>query len=196
MRFYKLNVLGDSNDEDLCILYNSVEGIGLGDVGLHTGERLGSQYPNDARIYMSKESPGIKLSSLLGNVKNFLIVSRDFKEAVEKLCGDKVEYLPFTLYDHRKRVHSRDYFILNPLGAFECLDLKKSEIEWDEDEPDEIIRIREHVLDRKKMKAAPQLFRIARDPTVYVVGVELAREIYDRDFSNVRWTELRFNDQV
>jgi hypothetical protein len=196
MRFFKLNVLGDSNDEDLCVLYNSVEGIGLADVGLHTGERIGKKYPADARIHMSKESPGIKLSSLLGNVKNFLIVSQDFKEAVEKLCGGKVEYLPFTLYDHRKRVFSRDYFILNPLGTFDCLDLKKSDIKWDKDEPDKIIRIKEHVLDRKKMKDAPQLFRIARDPTVYVVGVELAREIYDRDLTNVIWTELRFNDEV
>ncbi|MFL5349706.1 MAG: imm11 family protein [Hyalangium sp.] len=196
MRFFKLSVLGDSNDEDLCVLYNSVEGIGLGDGGLHSGERVGDRYPEDARIYMSKESPGIKLSSLLGNVKNFLVVSRDFKEAVEKLCGGKVEYLPFMLYDHRKRVHSRDYFILNPLGTFDCLDLKKSDIKWDEDDSNKIIRIREQVLDRKKMKDAPQLFRIARDPTAYVVGVELAREIYDRDFTNVIWTELRFNDQI
>jgi hypothetical protein len=196
MRFYMIDGLGDPNDEDRCVLFNSVEGIGLGDVGLHTGEPVWPRYPKDARIYMSKESPGIKLSSVLGNVKNFLIVSRDFKEAVEKLCGDKVEYLPFTLYDHRKRVHSRDYFILNPLGTFDCLDLKKSDIQWGKAEPDKVIRVREPVLDRAKMKDAPQLFRVAQEPTTYVVGVELAREIYDRDFTNVIWTELRFNDQV
>jgi hypothetical protein len=196
MRFYKLDVLGDADDEELCVLYDSVEGIGLADVGLHTGERIGDKYPADARIYMSEQSPGIKLSSLLGNVKNFLIVSRDFKEAVEKFCGDKVEYLPFTLYDHRKRVYSKDYFILNPLGTFDCLDLKKSDIKWSDKKPDKIVRIREHVLDRKKMKDAPQLFRIDKEPTAYVVGVELAREIYDRDFSNVIWTELSLNDQV
>lgn len=196
MSFYLLSVLGDTNDDSLCTLFNSVEGIGLADVGLHTGERIGDRYPKDARIYMSKESPGIKLSSLLGNVKNFLIVSRDFKEAVEKLCGDKVEYLPFTLYDHRKRVCSKDYFILNPLGTFDCLDFKKSDIVWSDSDPNRIVHIKEHVLDRKKMKDAPQLFRIERDPTEYVVGVELAREIYDRDFTNVIWTKLRFNDEV
>jgi hypothetical protein len=196
MRFYKLTTLGETNDESLCMLHNSVHGIGLGDVGLQTGERIGGKYPEDARIYMGKESPGIQLSSLLGNTLNFLIVSRDFKEAVERLCGDKVEYLPVTLYDHRKRVYSKDYFILNPLGTFDCLDLKKSDIVWSDSDPNRIVRIEEHVLDRKKMKDAPQLFRIARDPTEYVVGVELAREIYDRDFTNVIWTELRFNDMV
>lgn len=196
MRFYLLSCLGDANDDSLCVLYDSVDGIGLGDVGLHTGAQLGDKYPENAKIYMSKESPGVKLSSLLGNVKNFLIVSRAFKEVVEKLSREKVEYLPFTLCDHRKRVRSQDYFILNPLGSLDCLDLKKSNIKWDQDDPTKIIRIREHVLDRKKVKDALPLFRIAQDPTAYVVGVELAREIYDRDFTNVIWTKLRFGDEV
>jgi hypothetical protein len=196
MRFYKLNTLGETNDDSLCVLYNSVHGIGFGDVGMRTGERVGAEYPKDAKIYMSKSNSGIKLSSLLGNTRGFLIVSRDFKAAVEKLCGDSIEYLPFTLYDHRKRIHSKDYFILNPLGTFDCLDLKKSEIEWDDDDPGDILHIEEFVIDRKKAKKLPQLFRVDKDPTTYVVGLKLAQAIYDGDFTNVLWTELRFNDEV
>jgi hypothetical protein len=195
MRFYLLDTLGDSNDDDLCFIHDTVEGIGLGDVGLLTGEPIAAEYPEDARIYMSKESPGIKLSSVLGNTKNFLMVARDLKEVVEKHCGDKVEYLPFTLYDHRKRVHSKDYFILNPLGTFDCLDLKKSDIVWGKSDPTRISLIEEHVLDRKKMKNAPQLFRVAQSPTDYILGVELATEIHERKFTNIWWTKLRFNDE-
>ena len=196
MRFYMLDTLGETNDRSLCILHDSVHGIGMGDVGLHTGERVGAEYPKDAKIYMSKRNPGIKLSSLLGNTNSFLIVSRDFKEAVEKLCGDSVEYLPFTLYDHRKRVYSKDYFILNPLGSVDCLDLKKSEIEWDDEDPDDILHIEEYVIDRKKAKKLPQLFRVDKEPTTYVVGLKLAQAVYDGDFTNVLWTELRFTDEV
>ncbi|MFL5349707.1 MAG: imm11 family protein [Hyalangium sp.] len=196
MRFYLLNTLGDANDDNLCVIHNSVEGIGLGDVGLHTGARIGAEYPDDAKIYMSKENPGIKLSDVLGNTNNFLMVSRGLKEVVEKHCGDKVEYLPFTLYDHRKRIYSRDYFILNPLGTFDCLDLKKSDIVWSESNPDRIVRIEEHVIDRKKAEMAPQLFRVNRHPTAYVVGVDLATEIHGRKFSNIYWRKMRFGDEV
>jgi hypothetical protein len=196
MRFYLLNTLGNANDDDLCVISNSVDGIGLGDVGLHTGARIGDEYPQDAKVYMSQENPGIKLSDVLGNTKNFLMVSRDLKEVVEKHCGDKVEYLPFTLYDHRKRVYSKDYFILNPLGTFDCLDLRKSDIVWGESDPDRIVRIEEHVLDRRKVEDAPQLFRIDRHPTAYVLGVNLATEIHSRKFSNIYWRKLRFGDEV
>jgi hypothetical protein len=51
------------------------------------------------------------------------------------------------------------------------------------------------VLDRAKCKGAPQLFRVKEDPARYVIGVELAREIFDRKFTNVLWTELPFGDK-
>ncbi len=183
-------------DPDLCFLHNFVDGVEAKSWCIQHGECLSPFYPKSAKIFMSPEKPGIKLASLIGNTQSMLIVSSDFKEAIEKHCeGVDIEYLPFTLYDHRKRVHSKDYFIVNPIGTFDCLDLKASDITWD-DEPGSIISIREHVFDKKKMKSAPQLFRIDKAPNEYVVGLELAREIYDREFTNVVWTELRFGDEV
>lgn len=194
MRFFLWEVLGDSNDDDLCFIDNSVEGIGMGDTGLGFGERVGPEFPADAKIYLSKKSRGMKLSSFLGNTRNWIIGSKELKAAIEKHCKkDAVEYLPFTLYDHRKRVHSRDYFIINPLGTFDCLDLKASDITWDDDDPDDIIDIDEYVLDPKKVKKAPQLFRIDKDPMAYVVGVDLVREFKAQNLTNIFLTELELS---
>jgi hypothetical protein len=68
--------------------------------------------------------------------------------------------------------------------------MKASKITWSKKIPDEIIEIDEHVLDRKKVQNAPQLFRIARDPMVYVVGVELVREFKAMKLTNIFLTEL------
>lgn len=195
MRFRLLETMGNANNRDLCFLTRFVESIEAKSWCTHHGERLSPFYPEDARILMSPEHPGIKLSALLGNERSMLIASPGLKEAIQKHCKNEIEYLPFTLYDHRKRVFSEDYSIINPIGTFDCLDLKASDIAWSQKEPDRVLRIREYVLDRAKMQAAPQLFRIDKNPSVYVIGRELAREIYDRKLTNILWTELRFNDE-
>lgn len=195
MRFRLLDTMGNANNLDLCFLTRFVEGIEGKSYCTHLGERLSPFYPKDARIAMSPEHPGIKLSALLGNRLSMLIVSSAFKEAIQKHCTNEIEYLPFTLYDHRNRPYSEDYFIINPIGTFDCLDLEQSDISWSTKSPKKILRIREYVLDRAKMQNAPQLFRVDGYPSTYVLGRELAREMYDRKLTNIRWTELRFSDE-
>jgi hypothetical protein len=195
MRFRLLNTMGNANDRDLCFLTRFVEGIEGKSYFTHLGERLTPFYPKDARIQMSPEHPGIKLSALIGNERSMLLVSSSFKEAIQKHCTNEIEYLPFTLYDHRNRAYSEDYFIINPIGTFDCLDLKASDISWSTKSPKKILHIEEHVLDRAKMQDAPQLFRVDGAPSTYVLGLELAREMYNRKLTNIRWTELRFSDE-
>ncbi|MBN1208018.1 MAG: hypothetical protein JXB05_24350 [Myxococcaceae bacterium] len=189
-RFFLWDLLGDSNDEELCVIHDTVRGIGAADTALSLGERVGANYPQDPRIYMSKDSPGIKLASFLGNTENLLIGSGELKAAIEKLCKNDIEFLPFTLYDHRKRIYSRDYFIINPIGTVDCLDMKASEITWDDEDPDEIIEIDEYVLSRKKVQKAPPLFRIDKDPMAYAVDIELVREFKARKLTNIFLEEL------
>lgn len=37
-----------------------------------------------------------------------------------------VEFLPVAIEDHTKKIVSRDYFIMHPLGMVDCIDIKKS----------------------------------------------------------------------
>lgn len=194
LRFFKLDLLGEA-DEDLCFIDSFVEGIEYESWRTAMGEQLAPVFPKNARIPMSTKYPGIQLTSLLATSRSTLFGSRELKDVIEKHCSPRsVECLPFTLQDHRKRPYSQDYFIINPIGAFDCLDFKASNISWSKEKPDEILDIKEHVLDRKKMKDAPQLFRVAKDSYTYVIGLELIREMKKRDFSNIVVEELEFSD--
>ncbi|QDE65701.1 hypothetical protein BHS09_01015 [Myxococcus xanthus] len=195
LRFFILDNMGDQDDPDLCMLGNFIKGIEMDSWRVAEGAPVGAILPKDARLYMDKENLGIQLSSLLGNTQQMLIVHKDVKDIIQKHCGDeKVEYLSFTLYDHRKRVYSRDYFIINPLGAFDCLDMGASDVQRETENPERIVEVLEPVLDRKKMKNAPPLFRIDEDPATYVLSFELAKEISEGDFSNLLVSELKFSD--
>ncbi|RKH19969.1 MULTISPECIES: imm11 family protein [Corallococcus] len=194
LRFFKLIVSGKLGDPTLCMLHSLVEGLGMDVARVGLGERVGSLYPEDARVYMSEDSPGIKLSPLLGNTRNTLIVSNELRAVIEKHCTNEIEYLPFTLYDHRKRSFNSDYCIVNPIGTFDCVDFQASEVLWSDKTPTKPLTIKKHVLDRKKVERAPQLFRADKDPMTYVLRYELAKEISDRRFANVYWKELPLND--
>jgi hypothetical protein len=193
--FYLLQTLGDANDSDLCFLDNFIDGLEPKSWRIAKGERFGDLYPANAKLYMDDENPGIKLGDLIGTSRNMIVASQELKKLVQKHCAQQdIEYLPFTLYDHRKRVYSKDYCLINPIGTFDCLDLKASKLLRDDDNPDEILSVTTPVLDKNKVKKAPQLFRMKYQPTNYVLGYDLAKDIHDRNLPNVIWRKLKFAD--
>jgi len=82
------------------------------------------------------------------------------------------EILPFTLYDHKKRVLTKDYWIVNPIGTFGCLNKEASEIKYvdKDDAKSEVVSIRKFVFDPKKLKNAPDLFRVPERVRDYFIS--------------------------
>jgi hypothetical protein len=190
MKFFQLNTLGDSNDDSLCCIEDYVKGLEMSDSDTKRGRSVAETWPADAAIHLRKSS-GRKLTDVLSTIKNNLFVSARVRDVIAKHCaGIAVEYLPFQLFDHRKRLLSRDYVIVNPLGSLDCLDLKASNILWDEDDPNEALRVKKPVFSAKKLAEAPALFRIRQDETFYIINRPLALDLYAGDFSNLFWTEV------
>ncbi len=73
MDYFNIITLGDLNDRSLCILANNLDELGNKSSCLKKGKRLEDLYPKDAKYYMDDGHPGIRLCSLLGNLKSFLI---------------------------------------------------------------------------------------------------------------------------
>jgi hypothetical protein len=153
------------------------------------GKSALAEYPHDATWFMSDRWPGIKLPSIVNNTASLLVVHADVKRVIESL-GVPVESYGFTLYDHKKRVASTEYFIVNPLGTFDCLNLPKSEIKYSKSYPDEIIRIKKYVLDPRKLEAAPPLFRIKESPRAIVFSQEAVNRLREANPTNAYFYKL------
>jgi uncharacterized protein DUF1629 len=194
MKYFLLDTLGDV-DGERAVIDRAPEDLGLQYYRLAKGVRIGDLYPDDARVLMSKKFQGLKLDSLLGNTKGFLIVKVPVKEAIEAHCADDdIEYLPFTLYNLKKRVQSKDYFIVNPIGTVDCLNLEASVIKY-VDKPGDpshgaVVNVKKYVFEPKKLKRAPALFRVKEKPTRYVVNEQLASAFDKAKFSNISLTEV------
>jgi len=184
MDYFLLNTAGDLNDESLCLITDEPEGMGGGGYRMGRGRVAKDHYPTNAKIYLNDENPGIKLSGMIGNTCGFFIVNSDARKIIEKLCADsEIEYLPFSLYNHKKRVHSNDYCFVNPIGGLDCLNEKASGITYDED--DEVEDIEEFVLDSGKVKNFPHLFRIDKERSEYVISGQLLTGLTENAITNV-----------
>lgn len=180
MSFFLINN-APLEDEDYAFLEHTPDGTLDIDYKMAIGEPMGDDYPEGARITMDASHPGIQLADLVGNSCGLLIVSRRVKEGMARVVTAPVEYLPVAIYNHKKRLASRDYFIVNPLGTRDCLDLERSEITWSDGE---VVDVDVFVLDPKKLDGAPDLFRIQEDPRTYVISERLAKELLPLDPTN------------
>lgn len=192
MQFFRLQTLGDLNDPELALTEGPPEGMELRSYCMARGKRATPFYPAEAKLFLMEDRPGIKLSSLVGNTDRYLIVHRDVKEVIAAHCqGLEVEYLPFNLYDHRKRLYSRDYLFINPIGTQDCLDPVASEVKLGPEGG--VIHVARHVLDPKKSPHLPPLFRPKEEPSVYIVSEPLAHALKDKGFTNVYLEPLAFS---
>lgn len=182
MRFFTWNILGQYNPEQ-CFLNEAPRGLGARSFHLAHGIPVRGLYPDDPRIHLSEEYPGIRLESFIGNIKHMLVVSSPLRAVIEKWCqGQEIEYLPVHIYNHRGRLHTSDYSIINPIGTLDCLDREFSEVEMMDDE---VLSVERIVLSPTRLERAPHLFRVREDPCVYVVSEPLAQAIETGGFTNV-----------
>ncbi len=190
MDYYEIDILGEI-DKSICILDGAPKGIGPKSYYMKKGKRIGEFFPADAQFFMTDEYPGIRLHSLIGNIKSYLILSKEVTDVLKKICTCEIEYLPFQLINHKKRVASTDYSIVNVIDTYDCLNPVASELKYTSDGSP--IDSDKYVIDPDKMANAPHLFRTKEFPFVYVVDSVLAEIIAENKFTNIN---LRKLDQV
>jgi Immunity protein family (Imm11) len=177
-RVYGLLDLCNVIEPQFCVIDELPKGKNLDNVKAANptrGEQATHVYPSDARVYMSPMFGGMQLPDIVCNTEGLLIVHRRVKDVMERVNRGETEYLPLAIHNHKRRLASADYFVVNPLGTHDVLDLDASDIEWDED--GDVIHVNKMVLDPKKLKKAPDLFRPNEDQGAYIISKKIATEI-------------------
>lgn len=175
MDYYLLDLL-PMKDLSFCVLDDSPDGTEEDSHTLSSGESYGPSYPADPKWRMNKDYRGLKVGSLIANTSDYLVVHRVVKDVLVA-TGVPMDVHSFVLLDHKKKVASRDHFIVNVLGTFDCLNLEKSEIDWSKDYPDIAIKVWTYVLDANKVKDAPDIFRVKEDPEAVVVSANVGKAL-------------------
>lgn len=153
------------------------------------GEAIYADYPEDASVAMDPAEPGIQLPDLIGNISSMLVVSNRFKEALASVKTGNIEYLPLTILNHKGRVASSDYFIINSLEICDVADEDESDIEYLDGD---VAGVDDLVIDYRKAKKAPDFFRLREDPTILLFNENLldALSAVKPKLTNVFFEEL------
>ena len=101
-----------------------------------------------------------------------------------------VEFLPVTIYDHKGRVATDAYTVMNPTLILDALDLDAMEVEWSPLAADTIDSCEGIVLDPTAVADAPALFRIQRMENTVVIRRDLAEALKEEGLTGLYFTEL------
>jgi hypothetical protein len=161
------------------------------DFELKKGVPRADGFPENAVMSMDAEYPkAIALADNIHNTCRLIVVSQRLKEFFDQRNLKNVEFLPVRIMNHKNRLASKDYFIINPIRPQECLDIKKSGCTWSDIIKDDIDEIKRLVLDEKRLDPEVAMFRLKHFYKPVLVKRELADAITAEGFTGLRWIEL------
>lgn len=174
--------------QHLCMVHGSVcddDGeisVTIGDYS--SGERCADRHSPSSRMHMDPGHDGIGLGGLIANTDSLLIVHSELKKLIAKRLTprDEVEMLPLVIVNHKGRVASKDYFIINPVGTLDCLDYAKSKVK--RTRSGEVISVSKYVLSRKKLEWEPAIFRPLEDEFEYFIRGDITTEFKESGFKD------------
>jgi hypothetical protein len=161
------------------------------DYQLRKGISRAANFPTKAAFKMDLDKPNdTLLTDNLFNTDLLIVGSPRLTEFFELQGVPKVEYLPVAIINHKGKVISREYVIINPVEPVVCIDLNKSEVTWDEMDESTIEHVSRLVIDETKVEPARALFRPKGLHQIILIRRELAEKIDSKGFTGVRWIEL------
>jgi len=146
---------------------------------LHEGISRRNDFPENVFCKMSPMFPkDVQLSDNLYGA-GVPVVSYRVKEILEKeVAGsNRIEYLPVKIRNHKGRVASNDYFILNTLDVCDCIDFEKSGVVWNKIDPNFISRCKGLVIRSENIPASYKIFRLQYWGSVVLVRSDLVESL-------------------
>lgn len=165
-------ILHDTDEPEQCAIYDFLDGFERIDMPAR-GIRMGAAYPSGIRFQMTADVPGMQVTDVLQNALNYLMVTARLKALLEEHAGVDIEFLPFTLLNHKGRVASKDCYIANVVGTVNCVDEARTTGRPSATTPGTYARITKLELDPQRIDPVRKLFRLASQPTTFIIRDDL-----------------------
>ena len=163
------------------------------DYRLKRGVALADGWPSDALFRMNPAYPrDVKLADAVHSRggAGVPVVSPRLRAAMEALAPPDTEYLPVTILDHKGRVASDEYAIVNPFRVVDVIDQEATLITWNPIDKELIADTVGLVLDPARLDPDASIFRPRYMPTRVLLRADLAAAIGGGDFTGLRLLAL------
>ena len=158
---------------------------------LSKGISRAHDFPQNACFHMAaRHRKYVALADNISNLSRSLVVSRKLKEFVEARKPRDVESLRISIFDHKKKLASDEYFIINPFRVVDCIDKEKSRYRWNNIDPEKMSSCTKMVLKPEALDPELLLFRPRHLEYYVLVHPELAKALEDEGFTGLRFTPI------
>lgn len=145
-------------------------------------------FPKDAHFEMDKRFPRqINLADSIVNLDRMIVASTPLKEFIEAKRPRAVEFLPVSIYNHKGRVASGDYFVISPIEVVDCIDKSQSRFKWNAIDPTIMSSCSKLALDLDVIDPELLLFRPKHLASFVLTSAALAAEISAKGFTGVHF---------
>lgn len=156
---------------------------------LYQGISLDHDWPTEVVCHMNPKYPkDIQLSDSLYGA-NILVLSKDLKELLTKENVKNVEFLPVSIINHKERVASDTYFILNPFPVIDVIDIDASQVEWNDIDEGLIDSCEQLVLKTDAIPKDLQIFRPKYLSFIILIIEKLADKLVAANFTGLVFRE-------
>jgi hypothetical protein len=166
-------MLGDEEDRERALVETRPPGLD------------GWHYPENGHVYLS-DRYGLRLTDFISNTLNYVIASTRMKTAIESQSNVAIEYLPLSIFNPRKRLLSADYWIVNPLGSVDCVDLQNSEVLRGEETGQITFITQYQFLEERLRETRPSMLRPTQTPWEVFLDEPTARALHALKATNVQ----------
>ena len=183
-------VLGEKYDEtyayvegfesDIPESYELLEGISRAD-----------GWPENLTGQFSKQRPeGMILTDWIKNESDWLMISDRFKKLLESVELGSVEYLPIKIKNHKGKIVSKDYWIVNFLVHTEAVDREMSIYDDHPVYEDKIFSFEKLILKKEILKSGPAIFRLKeRPPRMVLARQDLVERLKKEGLTGMEFIE-------
>jgi Immunity protein family (Imm11) len=161
---------------------------------LSIGKKLGDVWPDDMSLKMTPERPkDVKLLDYISSPEDVLLFSPKCRDYFRNQALKEIEFLPVTILDHKGRVASKEYTILNYLRTVDCVDQNESDFTWNNlKEPS--MNMEKMVFNPNALGADDRMIRVKFVPGYVFFREDLMRSILQQGFSGVGFSRTLFGD--
>jgi len=189
MEWMKDFFVWDTKDEGNTCALKPIQGF-TKTYRLTGGMKLLEQWPEDVYFQMDPEFPrNIGLADNLQNLNRVAVISKSLRQFLENKRLKNVEYLPVAIMNHKGKIASRDYSIVNPILNQDCIDIELSKPTFYDISPGDIQYVEMFVIDPNKLDPDVQLFRPKNFEGRILIRAALANEISAGSFTGIRWKD-------
>lgn len=182
----------DTTEPGHCVLVATrIKDVGRLHLGEAVPEDFGQRVAGQPITFsMSDLAPDDFMLSDNYDVSGQIVVSRKLRDALaQALSDDSIQYLPAAIKNHKGRIESSDYFIVHPHRVVDCIDLEKSQIEWNRLNPSQLSYSKGLIIDAQRIPPGYELFRLKHWGARILASSNLTKRLLDGGFVGLRFVD-------